>query len=443
MGRILWGALVISQSSAIASDSECIVVDDEIELFLIEIINSVKRSLNYSPDIPVYVVNSRVLNACASQDGAIFVNAGAIMQCHNVKELIAILSHETAHVAGRHVSTIVANLRDCARTGLATALIGTAIGIIAKDSSPLVVGMIGGDSIATHMSLSKMRQKENTADTMAARAIRKLGWPVFDGFVSLHQRMDSGSVLFSKYLSTHPQSEERVEKFKEYYGGDKKREPSKKATAHLVMLQKMFEWIKLKMQALMDTPAEFIALHKSPKNDGEIYAVAVALYRMSKYEKAIELISTIIRDPNSDMDKIHCTEILAMCLISTKKFARAAEEAWNVLKDRRKEIYRDLAMIYAVSVIEGRLHKHTARAMRLVKKTVLKHGDEFAMNLLGKLYAMDGKNEEASLCAAEAFLVTGDRRVALIHAKKASSSRCEITKRRAKDIIAVCEGGRK
>ena len=53
---------------------------------------------------------------------------------------------------------------------------------------------------------------------------------------------------------------------------------------------------------------------------------------------------------------------------------------------------------------------------------------------LGRLHTLAGQHDEASLCAAEVALASGDIKVAQIHAKKALSSKQ--TAMRARDIIA-------
>jgi predicted Zn-dependent protease len=440
ISKIFFAAAFAVCPASFADDYESIVVDDEISLFLSDIVCKIKHALGYESDIKVYVTDNRVLNAYASQDGVIVVNAGAIMQCENVEEIIAILAHETAHIAGRHLSTIIANVPNCIRAGLVIALIGAAAGIIAKNPDPCFAGVIGGDSVASHMSISKLRQKEGTADTKAAQAIRKLGWPVFGGFISIHRKLGSSPAIFSKYLLTHPLQEERMEKFREYYMEDKKRSFPKETIEFLSKLQTKFDVIKLKLQALVNNPRDFIEVHKSPKSDEEAYAISIAMYRLGQYDAAIKIVNIIMEAPKSSIDKTHCSEILAMCLINTKKFKEAADTAWSALSSQKETKYRDLTMIYADSVIEGKLlGKHMDNAIKLLRKMALKRDDPLATHLLGKLYAINGMDCEASLCAAEAFLLEGDKRMALIHAKRASSySKNKIIKRKAEDIMFAC-----
>jgi predicted Zn-dependent protease len=97
-------------------------------------------------------------------------------------------------------------------------------------------------------------------------------------------------------------------------------------------------------------------------------------------------------------------------------------------------------MIYADAVIKGKLTgNHLANSIKLLRKIAMRREDAIAIHLLGELYMMSGKPAEASLCAAEVCSCCGDKRMALIHAKRALSSSSKFTKRKAQDIISACQ----
>ena len=184
---------VVSVSSA----EDYIIMDDETETFLCEIVNSIKRGMGYESEIKVYISTDQTLNAAAIQSGDIVVNAGAIIQSANYKELIAILAHEVGHIEGRHIPLLMSHMKDFMKAGLVPALIGGAVAAIAGNPAPLMFGVLGGQSISQGMALGKMRQKEEIADTKAADALKKLGWYLFDGCLDMHKKLASKSFVYN------------------------------------------------------------------------------------------------------------------------------------------------------------------------------------------------------------------------------------------------------
>ncbi len=413
-----------------------ILMDDETESFLTEIVNKIKDALHFERDVKIYISSDQTINAVALGSGDILVNSGAIIQSKNYEELIAILAHEVGHIEGLHISTYMANRADFMKAGLVTTLIGAIASVCARDASPLLVGVIGGQSIGSGMALTKLRQKENIADTKAAEAIKKLNWPVFDGFVSIHEKFASGAVIYNKYLSTHPQSEDRISKFREYLNESKSKEVSESIVNLMKKYEKQFEIIKHKLKALTFHTELLQDLYKNPQTQSEKYARAIALYRLNKYQESINLIDKLISE--NEENKAYYSEIKCMCLINLKKCNDAAELAWDVLKeDRKTEVHRDLGIIYAVAVIEGDLKKRVSCAIKTLKKILVIYRRDFsALNTLGKLYTISNDFEKASLCAAEAALRMEDTAAAKIHAHKAISSADPATRRKAQDILS-------
>lgn len=413
---------------------EGFLMDDESESFLCEIVDQLKNALNYPVHIKIYISTDQSLNASATQDGSIVINAGAITQCANSKELIAILAHEIGHIQGAHIATYLADRKDFLKAGLVPALIGVIAGACAQSGAPIIAGMLGGQSLETGMALSKLRQKESIADTKSIQAVEKLGWwPVFDGFVSIHQKLSSNSAVFNKYLSTHPQSSERIAKFQKYKDVSSK-SISQKTADLLQDYETRFQTIKMKIRALTISTGLFESFYKNPKNQNEKYARAIILYRLNKFQDAVKLIDQLLESSSSNP---YYTEIKAMSLINLKRCSEAAGICWKILKsDRNTTVHRDLGIIYGDAVFEGKLTSHTKQAIKILKKILVKNEDDLStLNLLGNLYTFSGEDCSAALYAAKSAYIFGDTKMAKIHAKKAVKSSNQIIQRQAQDII--------
>ncbi|MDR2459126.1 MAG: M48 family metalloprotease [Holosporales bacterium] len=429
----------VAQHGHARGSDEGILLDDEIENFLKEIINEITGALGFKQKITVYVLNSQSLNAAATEDGCIIINAGAILQCADARELIAIIAHEVGHIDGRHIITLHAHMAEASAAGLVTMLVGAAVAAVAGNSAPLLAGILGGQTAATKMALSKLRQKEGIADTRAAQAMKKLRWPIFSSFISLHEKLDKGGV-YDLYMSTHPAPAERKSKYAMWLVEQAKWTVPQQVYAQLNRYQLTFERIRAKVAALTQTTEHVLAITVKQRDANERYAKAIALYRDCKYQEACAIIDGLLAEAAANgVDPAYYIEIKAMCLIRLKQCRTVAEICWPILKkDGGKRIHRDLGVIYADAVVEAALREHIQNAINVLKKIKLhQRGFIYIFHILGELYTLNGQSDEASLCAAEVSLACGDYKLALLHAKKAQPSRRTAT--RACDIIAEAE----
>ncbi|GHT88302.1 peptidase M48 [Alphaproteobacteria bacterium] len=423
-----------------AGENEYLIIDEESENLVGEIVDKLKGALNYKQDISVYISSSRVLNAAATQTGDIIVNAGSIIRCENISELIAVLAHEVGHVAGGHITMFMSQRNAFMQMGLITMLIGGAAAALSGDPSPLLAGAYGAQIFPQKMALSKMRQIENRADSKAAEAVKKLDWPVFAGFVSMHRKLQNtvnSPSSDANYWSTHPESTIRITKFLDYAAEEKKKAFSKETIDYLASLQHRLMIIKAKLKALVCDLKTVVGALESSENKVDKYALAIALYRANMFADAEKLIDEIIAsDSENFFNPAHLMEIKALCLLSRGKPKTAMDFAWSLCQKKTK-IYRDLLILYAEAVIRCESKQHAKQAINLLNILYLKTKTDLTLiNTIGRLYALIGDDTSASLFAAEAALVTGDKKSATFHSKKAMKSSNNIVRRKAADVLS-------
>ena len=417
--------------------SDYIVADDETEVFLTEIVNNIKSALGYKRDIRVYITSDQTLNAAAIQSGDIIVNAGAIMQSENYKELITILAHEVGHIAGHHIQVYISQVNDFMKAGLVPTLIGLAITVVSGDGGALLAGILSGSSISQGMALAKMRQSENIADTKAAEALKKLGWNIFDGCIALHKKLGLHTFIYNEYLSTHPLSSKRVAKYKQYYS-ELQNKPMTNAVRDLLKkYDRKFKIIKNKLTALVIQHEFLKDLYNQQKDDNEKYARAVALYRLGRYSKAVARIDEL---PTHDIEQnAYNCEIKCMSLINLKRCKEAAECARQALQNiRNMKNHRDLVIIYAEAVSAGNLRNYVKDAIKRLNKILMpKEDDISALHELGKLYTLDNQSHRGSYCVAQKAFLMNDLKLAKIHAKKTRASSDASLRRKANDLLGA------
>ena len=162
--------------------------------------------------IDLYFVKDPTINAFALPGGKVIVQTGLIANAKSWEEVMGVLGHELAHVTERHhVRGIINNI------GIYT-LVATFFGDVTAISGTLA--SVGGDLA----SLSNSRTFENEADEkgwdyLVEGKINPNGLISF--FETLKKEHETGmDTLIHKnvdlsFLSTHPNTQERIEHLKE------------------------------------------------------------------------------------------------------------------------------------------------------------------------------------------------------------------------------------
>src|SRR5262245_42235438 len=84
-----------------------VIRDAEIEQLLKEYTQPLLRSAGLAQqNIQVVIINDRSFNAFVADGRRIFVNAGALTESRTPNEIIGVLAHESAHIAGGHLARI-------------------------------------------------------------------------------------------------------------------------------------------------------------------------------------------------------------------------------------------------------------------------------------------------------------------------------------------------
>jgi predicted Zn-dependent protease len=154
--------------------------------------------------IRVYVAGAPMVNAFAAPGGHIVVFQGLIEESGSADELAGVLAHELQHVLKRHSTRM---LVQHASTGLIiSALTGDVSGAIA----------FGLEAARTLGALSYSRAMEEEADAEGLKMMTATGFDP-DGMIAFFDTMQkrSGEIpQFLTYLSTHPSTEERIERLR-------------------------------------------------------------------------------------------------------------------------------------------------------------------------------------------------------------------------------------
>jgi predicted Zn-dependent protease len=151
----------------------------------------------------VFIVKSSTFNAFALPGGNIIVFSGLIEKAESPEALASVLAHEMQHVKKRHVTQKVI---ENSSTGLIlSALSGDVTGSV----------LYGASAARTLASLSYSRQYEEEADESGMKMLIAADINP-EQMIAMYEIMkkESGKTMIPKYISTHPELDDRISRLK-------------------------------------------------------------------------------------------------------------------------------------------------------------------------------------------------------------------------------------
>src|ERR1700722_5275760 len=110
-----------------------LIRDAEIEDVLKRMIHPLFKAAKLNPkSLHLYVINSTEINAFAMGGERIAINTGLLLKATSALQVMGVLAHETAHIAGNHIIRGM----DAYEKALLQSLIGTLGSVIAGLANP-------------------------------------------------------------------------------------------------------------------------------------------------------------------------------------------------------------------------------------------------------------------------------------------------------------------
>lgn len=226
LARLLWMVLVLvfalSQSPRAWAQSSGIgaLRDSEIEALIrdytIPILEAARVN---SRSVEIYLVNDTSFNAFVANGQRIFINAGALMQAETPNEIIGVIAHETAHIAGGHLARQREALSRTRAANIIAMLLGAgaiAAGASSGNSDAAQAGsaiISGGQNAALLSLLAYRRSEEAAADRGAVSYLNATGQSS-KGMLTTFNRFADQQLFSSSnidpYFQSHPMARDRV-----------------------------------------------------------------------------------------------------------------------------------------------------------------------------------------------------------------------------------------
>jgi predicted Zn-dependent protease len=173
-------------------------LSDKIEHIKDKLVKTInKTDYNYN----VTILNFEMVNAFALPGGEIIIFKGLIEKASRPEELAGVMAHEIQHIEQRHTTKIL--IKDKSFEILMSAISGDTGGV---DYALKAAKTLGG--------LAYRRSEESSADTEGIKMLvnaRIDPYGLIDFFKTMKKEYGNMPDIF-KYISTHPDTEDRIEK---------------------------------------------------------------------------------------------------------------------------------------------------------------------------------------------------------------------------------------
>jgi predicted Zn-dependent protease len=395
-----------------------IIRDAELEQLLRDYLNPVLRAAGLGKqNVRVVIINDMGFNAFVMDGRHVFVNAGAIFDSKTPNELIGVLAHETAHLAGGHLSRLRERLAAAQTQSIALLLASVGAAIAAGKSgggSMGVAGIAAPQELIRRQLLAYVRSQEDQADHAALKFLAATGQSP-KGMVETFKRM-SGDILFKAtgadpYQQTHPLPADRVATLetaaKASPNWDKK-DPAELQLRHDLARAKLAGFLNRANTTARRYPASDTSLPAR-------YARAIAAYRNTEIRSAVTQIDGLIAVQPGNA---YFHELKGQALLEN---GRAAEAVGPLRRAVQLAPQQALMQIMLGQALVGSDNAKNAEEAIPILRSALQREPEVVdgYTQLAMAYGKKGDLAQADLASAEAAYLKGDAPTATLLATRA------------------------
>lgn len=404
-----------------------LIRDTEIENVLTSYAQKIFKAAHLNPKLArILVVNDPSFNAFVAGGHTIFVHTGLITQSQHVDDIMFVLSHETGHITGGHITRGIGALEQANATALISTILGGLVAVAGRPDAGIAV-MMGGNSSATGLYTSYRQTEESSADRTAADIMQKMGYSML-GFQNTMKLIKMQDRLMPQdewsYLRTHPITQNRINALERFL---KNPLPIHKDTR--------FDLIKAKLIGFLYPPESTFNIYKGQNTLASYYARAIAHYRNRNLNQSLALIDKLIE---AKPDYPYFYELKAQFLLETGQLEPAIHYYNTALK------YISHAPLIRLSLAQALLETaDTNNAKRAIKelKLVLESDNNipFAWQLLATAYERTNQKHLIPYVMAERYVAYHD----IKSAKKMAQKALQTLKKgspeyiRAQDILSL------
>ena len=408
-------ALVLMPLMAQPVLAQSILRDAETEALLDEMSAPLIRAAGLVPrDVKIVLVNDSSINAFVAGGQIVYVHSGLITSANNANEVQGVIAHELGHVAGGHVISSEAGIKQATNITILSLLLGAAA--IAAGAGEAGAGIFAaGQQAALGKFLAFNRTQESSADAAGARYLAAAGVSG-RGSIAFFKRLQNIEFRYSvpqedSFGRTHPLTGERItvleEKYRSDPAWDAKTDPA---------LEARFQRVRAKLVGFVSEPKQTLITYPATNQTVPArYARAYALHKSAYPELALQETDALLRTAPNDP---YFLELKGQILLESGRPIEALpllRQAVSVTNNQPL-----IAGTFGHALIATEDKANYPEALKVLRAAVSKDNENpFAWYQLGVVYAQNGDDARAALATAEHYNLRGQPRLALANATKA------------------------
>lgn len=390
-----------------------LIRDEEIEELMRRYLKPIFKAAGINPGaVQVHLIQNSSINAFVAGGQRIFIHTGLIEQAGTPNEVIGVLAHETAHVAGGHLARLGVEVDKASTQAIIAMLLGAAGAVAAAKSGAGgaqsgTALILGGQSMVQRNLLSYVRAQEAAADEGALRYLEATGQSG-KGMLELFQKLYNQSIATVQYVDpyalSHPLPLQRIRVLEERVRASK--HYGTKDEDYLVLRHKMAQ---AKLAGFTrDAQSVFAAYPPSDNSLPAQYARAIATYRLGDMNNAIpqidRLISVIPKNP-------YFWELKGQALLEKGNPADAVAPLRQASKLAPKSGLIQIMLAQALLASDSKDAAKEALAILAKAETV--EGKSAQLHLWkARAHGVLGDLPRAELATAESAMLRGDKKLA-------------------------------
>ena len=407
-------ATLATPTSVSAQGRIPLIRDAEIEGLMRLYTRPIFKAAGINPGaVHVHLVNLRSINAFVAGGQRIFIHTGLLLDAKTPNEVIGVLAHEAAHIAGGHLARLGIQIDKMSTANILLMLAGAAAAAGAAASGQGNAGEVGvaaitlGPSIVQRNILAYQRAHESAADQAAVRFLNRTGQSS-KGMLELFHKLANRSVgtlrYIDPYVQSHPLPLNRIRNLEQLAKSSK--HYNKKDAPALVLRHKLMQ---AKLIGFLKGPqAVYQAYPSSNKSIEARYARAITAFRSGNLRNSIPITDSLIKD----MPKYpYFWELKGQALLESGR----AKEAIPPLKKALKLLPNNglINIMLGQAYLNAGGSANAKAAVKVLKQAKRSENDSVRLHIyLAQAYAQLNQIALAELETAEAAMLRGDKKLA-------------------------------
>lgn len=384
-----------------------IIRDTEIEEVLTQYVQQIFTAGNLPKEnAEVILINDDSINAFVAGGQTIFVHTGLITHTQYIDDLMFVLSHETGHIIGGHITRGITAYQKAQKTALISTILGGILAVASGRPDAGIAVMMGSQTSAMGTFTSYRQVEESSADRTAVDIMQKMGYSM-QGFTHImnqiqsEERLNVSNDKSLNYLRTHPLTSDRKQNIQHFLG----KTPAPRR-------DKKFERIKAKLMAFMLPPASVRPLYNKNTPD-DIYANAILDFREHNLQGALSKLDTLLKlEPQNP----YLYELKGQFEFESGKVNQA-------IQSYTKAVQLNPAPLIQISLAQALTEKGSTvaaqQALSLLNQAILKEGQTaLPWRLMATAYDKLDQKEMAQYAMAEYYLASNQKEQAEKTAQK-------------------------